>query len=363
MEKLAIDPGFWKKRKVLLTGHTGFKGSWMSLWLQALGADLAGLSLAPPTKPSLFKLARVAENMRSIKGDIRDLRLVRRAFSQVRPEIVIHMAAQSLVRPSYADPLGTYTSNVIGTANVLEAVRRTGTVRVVLVVTSDKCYKNREWIWGYREDEPLGGFDPYSSSKACAEIVTDAYRSSYFADAGKRNPSRGIATARAGNVIGGGDWAKDRLVPDIFRSFIAKQPAPIRNPKAVRPWQHVLDPLHGYLLLTRRLWEDGTRYSGPWNFGPADSDSKPVEWIAARLARLWGEGAQWKCDRSPKPHEAGMLRLNCDKARHLLGWLPRLDLNSALDWTAAWYRQSAAKTDLREFTAAQIAEYSMRGPV
>lgn len=363
LEDLAIDPKFWRKRKVLLTGHTGFKGSWLSLWLQALGAELTGLSLSPPTKPSLFELARVAKGMRSLKGDVRDFRLVKKTIAGTRAEIVIHMAAQSLVRPSYSDPLGTYSTNVMGTANVLESVRQTGTARVVLIVTSDKCYQNRERRRGYRENDPLGGYDPYSSSKACAELVTSAYGNSFFTRSKAGSPGPFVASARAGNVIGGGDWAKDRLVPDIIRSFLARKSAPIRSPKAIRPWQHVLDPLYGYLLLVRNLWEDGRKFAGPWNFGPAESESKPVEWIAGRLAQLWGEGAAWRSDRSPKPHEAGTLRLDCSNARHLLGWRPRLDLNAAIDWTAAWYRQYANKGDSLEFTTAQIAEFSVKRPL
>lgn len=341
---------FWENRRVFITGHTGFKGSWLSLWLQSMGADVAGFALAPPSDPSLFEAARVAQGMASTIGDIRNLDALQAAMKNHRPEIVIHMAAQSLVRPSYADPVETYSTNVMGTVNVLEAMRRTDSVKAAVVVTSDKCYENREWVWGYRENEPMGGHDPYSSSKGCAELVTSAYRSSFFEKSGIA-----LASARAGNVIGGGDWAADRLVPDILRAFEKGMPVVIRNPGAIRPWQHVLEPLSGYLLLARKLVEEGAAFAEGWNFGPEEADAKPVSWIAASMAAAWG--ASWVPDNSAHPHEAHRLKLDCSKARSLLGWLPKWGLETALHEIVLWHQAYLAQADMREFSLNQIAAF------
>ncbi|RYY17500.1 MAG: CDP-glucose 4,6-dehydratase [Alphaproteobacteria bacterium] len=313
-----VNPTFWSGKRVFLTGHTGFKGSWLSLWLQAMGADLTGFALAPPTDPSLFQAADVAQGMTSIIGDIRDAGALAHALVTASPEIVIHMAAQPLVRASYDDPVGTYATNVMGTVHVLEAVRRAPGVRACVVVTTDKCYENREWVWGYREDEAMGGYDPYSNSKGCAELVTSAYRRSFFGESGTAT-----ASARAGNVIGGGDWAVDRLIPDILRAVVAGEPVVIRNPHSIRPWQHVLEPLSGYLVLAQSLWTDPTGAAEGWNFGPRDEDARPVQWIVEQLCELWGDGASWVRDERLQPHEANYLKLDISKARARLGWEPR----------------------------------------
>ena len=344
---------FWRGRRVLLTGHTGFKGSWLSLWLQAAGTDLHGLALAPPTRPNLFTAARIGDGMRSTLCDIRNFDAVRQAVEHCRPEIVIHMAAQPLVRYSYRYPVETYATNVMGTVHVLEAVRLVGSARVVVNVTTDKCYENREWVWGYRENEPMGGFDPYSSSKGCAELATSAYRCSFLADAGI-----GLASARAGNVIGGGDWAEDRLIPDILRAFEQAQPATIRNPGSIRPWQHVLEPLLGYLQLAERLWDEPAHYAGGWNFGPRDDDARPVGWIVEHMVRRWGPEASWRHDDSPQPHEAAYLKLDISKARLQLGWAPRWSLEVALDHIVDWHKAYLGGGDLREKSLEQIKEFS-----
>lgn len=352
-----MKPGFWKDKRVLVTGHTGFKGGWLCLWLQQMGAKVVGYSLEPPSKPSLFELGSVSQGMTSLHGDVCDLAQVVATVQEHRPEIVMHMAAQSLVRFSYGHPVETYATNVMGTVNVLEAVRRDSDVRAVLVVTSDKCYENREREQGYREDEPMGGYDPYSSSKGCAELVTAAYRNSYFNPKQAAHHGAAIASARAGNVIGGGDWAGDRLLPDIVRAFMQRQPVMIRRPDAIRPWQHVLEPLRGYLQLIELLWEHGGRYAEAWNFGPDEDDARPVSWIVDRLVTLWGEGARWTRDAAAQPHEAAYLRLDCTKARALLDWQPGLSLGPALDWTMAWYKAYRDKADMRRFTLDQIARY------
>ena len=344
---------FWRGRRVLLTGHTGFKGSWLSLGLQHLGAELHGLALEPPTRPALYEVARVAEGMASHIGDIRDLETVRRAHAAARPEVVIHMAAQSLVRPSYRDPIGTYATNVMGTAHVLEAARSVGTVRAIVVVTSDKCYENTGQTAGYREDAAMGGHDPYSNSKGCAELVTSAYRRSFLAEAGIA-----VASARAGNVIGGGDWAEDRLIPDMLRAFEAGEAVAIRNPRAVRPWQHVLEPLAGYLTLARQLLEaDGADFAEGWNFGPRDDDARPVDWIADRMAAAWGAGATWRLDGRAQPHEAAHLTLDGSKARARLGWSPRWSVERALDETVGWHRAWLSGGDMRARCLAQFADH------
>lgn len=354
-------PRFWKGKRVLVTGHTGFKGGWLCLWLQALGARVTGYALDPPTKPSMFEAARVGGGMSSVIADIRDLPRLQAALAEARPEIVIHMAAQSLVRPSYADPIETYSVNVIGTVTLLEALRRAPGTRVMVNVTSDKCYENREWVWGYREIDRVGGYDPYSSSKGCAELVTAAFRTSYFNPARHSDHGVGVASARAGNVIGGGDWADDRLVPDIARSFVGGEPVMIRRPHAIRPWQHVLEPLSGYLVLAERLWSDGPGHSEGWNFGPDETDAWPVQAVVERAAALWGDGATWRPDQGQHPHEANYLKLDCAKAKSRLGWRPRWALDEALARTVAWYKAHQAGADLRQLTLDQIHAYAGAG--
>jgi len=357
VEGLGLNPRFWQGRRVFLTGHTGFKGGWLSLWLQSLGAELTGYALAAPTTPSLFEEARVAQGMHSIEGDIRDLARLQEAVKSARPEIVIHMAAQPLVRYSYHYPVETYATNVMGTVHVLEAVRHTPGVRAVVVITTDKCYDNREWVWGYREGDPMGGYDPYSNSKGCAELVSSAYRSSFFNPAEFPAHRVALATARAGNVIGGGDWAADRLIPDIVAAFEAGRPVHIRNPGAVRPWQHVLEPLRGYLMLAERLYEDGPAFAEGWNFGPGDEDAKPVGWIVEQMAARWGELARWQLDQSEHPHEAAYLKLDISKARAQLRWHPALRLDGALGLVIDWAKRRRSGDDVRALTQEQIDHY------
>ncbi|MBU2851351.1 CDP-glucose 4,6-dehydratase [Acidithiobacillus ferrivorans] len=345
---------FWRGRRVFLTGHTGFKGAWLSLWLQEMGAVVSGFSLDPPTDPSLFHLAHVAEGMHSVTGDIRDPAALTSAMQAAQPEIVFHLAAQSLVRYSYAEPVETYATNVMGTVHFLESVRVTPGVRAAVMVTSDKCYENREWVWGYREDEAMGGHDPYSSSKGCAELVTSAYRRSFFAT----GPGVALASARAGNVIGGGDWALDRLLPDILRACAANEAVRIRNPHAIRPWQHVLEPLSGYLLLAQRLLLDGQRFASGWNFGPADQDAQPVSWIVEEVVSQWGDAARWTQDAGEHPHEAHYLKLDCSKAHTELGWQPQWDLRHALNQTIRWHKAYLAGEDLRAVCQEQIRAYA-----
>lgn len=348
---------FWQGKRVLLTGHTGFKGGWLSLWLQSMGAKVTGYALEAPTRPSLFDVARIEEGMSSHMGDIRDLEHLLRVMREARPEIVIHMAAQALVRYSYANPVETYATNVMGTVHLLEAVRQTGGVRVVVNITSDKCYENQEWVWGYRENEPMGGFDPYSNSKGCAELVTSAYRNSYFPPERYSEHGVALASVRAGNVIGGGDWAEDRLIPDFLRAISAGRPVIIRSPHAIRPWQHVLEPLSGYLNLAEKLWHHGKDYMGGWNFGPNDEDAKPVEWIVERMTQLWGEGAAWQLDGGVHPHEAHYLKLDISKARMRLGWQPRWNLDKTLSSIVDWHRVWQGGDDMRAFTCQQIKTY------
>ncbi|MGZ5075734.1 MAG: CDP-glucose 4,6-dehydratase [Methylobacter sp.] len=464
-----VEPSFWAGKTVLLTGHTGFKGSWLSLWLQDMGANVIGYALAAPTNPSLFEAANVAEGMVSIEADIRDFSALSSVFEQYRPEIVIHMAAQPLVRYSYANPIETYSTNVMGTVHLLEAARQTGSMRAIVNVTSDKCYENREWAWGYRENEPMGGYDPYSNSKGCAELVASAYRSSYFnshnfaelssvfeqyqpeivihmaaqplvrysyanpietystnvmgtvhlleaarqtgsmraivnvtsdkcyenrewAWGYRENEAMGgydpysnskgcaelvasayrssyfnshnfaehqvaLASARAGNVIGGGDWAEDRLIPDIMRAIMQGKPVHIRNPHAIRPWQHVLEPLSGYLLLAQKLYQEGAVFAEGWNFGPNDDDAKPVQWIVERLTEAWGEGASWQLDQGDHPHEAHYLKLDCSKAKSRLDWQPRWNLDVTLGKIVTWHKAYKEKMQMREITLKQIADF------
>jgi CDP-glucose 4,6-dehydratase len=351
------DRSFWKDRRVFITGHTGFKGSWLSLWLEALGATVTGYALDPPTQPSLFEQAGVAHTLDSISADVRDFSSLTAAVARCRPDVVIHMAAQSVVRRGYEDPIETYSSNVMGTVHVLEAIRRLGQPCVVVNVTSDKCYANREWVWGYRENEPMGGRDPYSSSKGCAELVTTAYQESFFPPASFGRHRVALASARAGNAIGGGDWTGNQLVPDLMRAFLAGQPCQIRNPAAIRPWQFVLEPLRGYLALAERLAEDPSGFAAGWNFGPADGDAKPVSWIADELARSWGTDASWSHDAADHPREAQFLKLDASKAKACLNWHPVLPLKLALEWIVEWYRAFRAGADLRRLTQTQIARY------
>jgi len=348
---------FWKDKRVLITGHTGFKGSWLSLWLQQMGANAVGYALLPPTEPSLFDIAKVSDGMISITGDIRDLDRFKKTIKKYKPEIVIHMAAQALVRESYNNPIDTYSTNVMGTVNVLEAVRCSDFVNVLVIITSDKCYENCEWVWGYRETDSMGGHDPYSSSKACAELITSAYYRSYFEQA--ENPGRYpvVATTRAGNVVGGGDWASNRLVPDIMKAFMNEKPVVIRYPNAIRPWQHALDPIRGYLMLAEKLWEHGHKFAGAWNFGPRDEDAKPVSWVADFLSQKWGDSAHWELDPNYNLHEATFLKLDCSKARSFLGWKPKIRLNTTLEWVVEWYKAYLETQDIRQFTITQIAHY------
>jgi CDP-glucose 4,6-dehydratase len=348
-----VDPKFWRGRRVLVTGHTGFKGAWLSLWLQSLGARVTGFSNGVPTQPSLYDLARVEEGMESIRGDVRDADAIAKALARSEAEVVIHMAAQPLVRRSFAEPRATYETNVMGTVNLLDAVRLSEGVRAVVNVTSDKCYENREWDWGYREDEPMGGHDPYSSSKGAAELVTSAYRRSFFSDPdGPR-----LASARAGNVIGGGDWGEDRLVPDMMRAALAGETVRVRNPNAIRPWQHVVNPLSGYLVLAEAIWDSPEHASG-WNFGPPEEEARPVGWLVERLAELWPGQLEWTVDDGPHPHEAHYLKLDSSLARSRLGWRPLAPLDIALAETAAWYRELQAGADMREVTLNQLELFS-----
>jgi CDP-glucose 4,6-dehydratase len=352
-----MNPSFWSGKKVFLTGHTGFKGSWLSLWLQQLGAEVTGYALPPPTNPSLFDVAHVAQGMKSILGDIRDGVMLANAMREAAPEIVIHMAAQPLVRRSYVDPTETYSTNVMGTVHLLEAVRQTQSVRAVVNVTTDKCYENKEWVWGYRENEPMGGFDPYSSSKGCAELVTAAYRNSFFNAQNYSEHQVALATARAGNVIGGGDWAENRLIPDILAAFENNQPVVIRNPHATRPWQHVLEPLCGYLTLAEKLYTGGATFAEAFNFGPQSDDAQPVEWIVRQLSSKWIGGGSWKIDAGDHPHEANYLKLDISKAGQRLNWQPGIRLDQALSLIVDWARERQAGSDMRSFTQSQILAY------
>ncbi|TSK06129.1 MAG: CDP-glucose 4,6-dehydratase [Geobacter sp.] len=352
-----LNKKFYSGKKIFVTGHTGFKGSWLCMWLHLAGAQVTGYALDPPTQPSLFELCRVKELMDSVSGDVRDGEKLASAMSAASPDVVIHMAAQPLVRDSYRIPVETYATNVMGTVNLLEAVRNCNSVKAVVNVTTDKCYENKEWAWGYRENEPMGGYDPYSSSKGCAELVTAAYRNSFF------NPTRysehgvAIATARAGNVIGGGDWAADRLIPDCVGALLKGENIIIRNPNAIRPWQHVLEPLSGYLLLAQHLYEKGAAYGTGWNFGPGEDDARPVEWIVQKMCTAWGNGAGYELDDGVHPHEAHYLKLDCSKARGELGWQPKWKLQTSIerivDWTVA-YRDNQP---VRDVCFAQILDY------
>ena len=356
METVALDSKFWRGKKVLLTGHTGFKGSWLSLWLEKLGAHVTGYALPPPTRPSLFELAQIDAGLQSVIGDIRDLPKLKEAMQTGVPEIILHLAAQSLVHESYASPVETFATNVMGTVNVLEAARACASVRAIVIVTSDKCYQNRERQRPYREVDPMGGHDPYSASKGAAELATAAYRSSFFsAKAGGARSA--VATARAGNVIGGGDWAADRLIPDIVRAARRGEAALIRHPRAIRPWQHVLEPLYGYMLLAEKLYQAGDHYAAAWNFGPSEQECRSVEWLATRFLEIWDEGPAWEQSDAGRLHEAGILKLDSSKAHELLGWHPRLKIEDAIDWTATWYKQWTKSANMRAVTLSQIERF------
>lgn len=354
MEKV-VNP--WRGQRVFLTGHTGFKGGWLGLWLTKKEAQVRGFSLPPDTEPCLFNAASISEAFEDIRGDIRDFKVLETSLCEFAPAVVFHLAAQPLVLRSYEDPLGTYSTNLMGTAHVLEAVRKCPSVRAVICVTTDKCYLNRDWYWPYREDDHLGGYDPYSSSKACAEIAVAAYRQSYFRADRLEDHHVAIATARAGNVIGGGDWSENRLVPDLMRGFQSGQPVLIRSPHAVRPWQHVLEPLHGYLMLAERLLERDHGACEAFNFGPNDDSGWTVGEIATKLAQVWGDGAHWEHDVRTAAHEARMLRVDSSKAHSKLGWRPLLTLEMALQWTADWYRAFYSGADMRKKTAGQIEAF------
>jgi CDP-glucose 4,6-dehydratase len=346
------NPDFWRGKRILITGHTGFKGGWLSLWLQSMGATLRGIALKPPTEPALFEVARVAEGMEHHIVDIRNFAAVKEHMDDFKPEIVFHMAAQPLVRLSYIEPVETYATNVMGTVHVLEAARHVGSVKAIVNITTDKCYENREWVWGYREDEPIGGYDPYANSKGCAELVSSAYRKSFL-----RNLGIAIATARAGNVIGGGDWALDRLVPDILRALEKRESVQIRNPQAVRPWQHVLEPLSGYLLLAKSLYMHGQLDAEAWNFGPRDEDARPVLWIVEKLCAQWSGGASWSLQPGDHPHEASFLKVDISKARQRLKWTPRWSLEISLKNITEWHQAWLKGQDMRAVCLTQINQY------
>jgi CDP-glucose 4,6-dehydratase len=354
ISKGIVDASFWKGKKVYLTGHTGFKGSWLSLWLQNMGAIIKGYSLDVNTKPALFSKANVAEEMESEIGDIRNLEQLVESMVSFSPDILIHMAAQPLVRLSYQEPVDTYTTNVIGTVNVLEAARKCINLKAIVSVTTDKCYENKEWEWGYRENEAMGGHDPYASSKGCAELVTSAYRRSFFS----AEHTASLASARAGNVIGGGDWAEDRLIPDILRAFEKSKPVVIRNPLSTRPWQHVLEPLSGYLVLAQELFLNGDEFAEGWNFGPKDEDCKPVSWILDKMVESWGGKASWSLDKENNPHEAGFLKLDCSKAASRLKWKPKWNLQLTLKSIVDWHQVYSNGGDLKKQCLKEINTYS-----
>jgi CDP-glucose 4,6-dehydratase len=356
---MGLNETFWKDKRVLITGHTGFKGSWLSLWLIRLGARVIGYSLPPPTVPCLFEIAAIQRQMRTITGDIRDLKHVTSVMETARPQIVFHMAAQALVRQSYEQPVETYETNVMGTIHLLEAVRRTDSVRALICITSDKCYENKEWLRGYRESDPMGGHDPYSSSKGCAELVISAFRRSFFSDRTNGNRKTAIASTRAGNVIGGGDWGKDRLIPDMLQALSTGNLLRLRNPHATRPWQHVLDPLAGYMRLAEKMVANDAndRFSKAWNFGPGDNSCQPVSWLVEQVNRLSGGKLNWQVDDREGPKEAHFLKLDCSQAQNELGWSPKLNISTALEWVMEWHALYRKNKNMREVTEDQISRY------
>ncbi len=357
-----IAKDFWLGKRVFVTGHTGFKGSWLCMWLQNMGAIVQGYALPPPTRPSLFETSNLSSKIHSVEGDIQNLEQLYKSMHAFKPEIVFHLAAQSLVRLSYESPLETYGTNVMGTVSLLEAVRKIGHIKAIVNITSDKCYENQEWLWGYRESEPMGGFDPYSSSKGCAELITASYRRSFFNLDKYHEHGCALASARAGNVIGGGDWALDRLMPDILKAFSNNQTVTIRNPNAIRPWQHVLEPLSGYLMLAEKLYNEGPLFAEGWNFGPKDENTQSVKWILEYLTAQWGEGASWQLDETNQPHEANFLKLDCSKANAQLGWQPLWGLEHTLDRTVKWYKAWRNGADMYNYSMTEINDYmNLRG--
>ena len=352
-----MNSNFWKNKKVLLTGHTGFKGSWLSIWLKKLGVELVGFSKDIPTKPSLFEIAKVSEGMTSITGNIEDFTAIQKVLKENKPEIVIHMAAQSLVRKSYEEPINTFATNVMGTVNLLQAVKTTGSTLVLINITSDKCYENKGTEKAFSENSPMGGYDPYSSSKGCAELVTSSFRDSFFNLKEFERHGCSLSSVRSGNVIGGGDWAKDRLIPDIMNSISKRIPTQIRNTRSIRPWQFVLEPLFGYLILAQRMWEEGKEFSEPWNFGPDETDCKSVKWILEKISKELDDGFSWKEDTRDNPHEAEMLKLDCNKAKKRLGWKTKLDVNETIEWTVNWYKEYFKNSDMKEYTENQIDKF------
>ena len=355
MENLEMTPSFWNNKRVLITGHTGFKGSWLSIWLKKLGAEVIGFSNLVPTNPSLYELSGINSDIISVTGDIRDLQTVQNIFLQYKPQIVIHMAAQSLVGPSYDDPVETYSTNVMGTVNLFEAIRKSNDTSVIINVTSDKCYENKETLNGYVETDKIGGYDPYSNSKACSELVTSSFRNSFFKD----NPNgKNLASVRAGNIIGGGDWSDNRLVPDIMKSLQQELSLKIRNPDGIRPWQHVLDPLHGYLTLAEHLWDNGSKFSEAWNFGPDQNSVKPVSWIIDQISEYWGSPVNWKKSEQDF-HETHVLSLNCSKSKSELNWNPKLNLIDSIKWTVDWFKEFYNKSDMRKITEKQINDFTL----
>jgi CDP-glucose 4,6-dehydratase len=355
MKVAHVDPVFWKGKKVFLTGHTGFKGSWLSFWLASMGAKVTGYALAPNTSPNLFGVLSIDSLIeKSHIADIRDLTNLQNAMSHTNPDVVIHMAAQPLVRYSYVNPVETYATNVMGTVHVLESTRSIDSINATIVVTTDKCYENKEWVWGYRENESMGGYDPYSNSKGCAELVTSAYRQSYFS---KSKLANHVASARAGNVIGGGDWSEDRLIPDAIKAFETNKPLMIRSPLATRPWQHVLEPLSGYLILAQKLYERGSDFASGWNFGPGDEDNRSVQEVIDLLIAAWGESARWEKEGAEQPHEANLLKLDCSKARSQLGWVPKWSLETATQKIVEWQKAYQTRENMQPVSLAQINQY------
>lgn len=361
MESLVRRANIWRGKRVFLTGHTGFKGGWLALWLALKGATVRGYSLDPPTSATFFADAGVAKTLDDQRGDIRDLPMLEKAIIDFEPHVVFHLAAQPLVRRSYQHPIETFETNVMGTAKLLDCLRRTSSVRAVVSVTTDKCYENKEWLWAYRESDPLGGYDPYSSSKACAELATASFRQSFFPADQFHLHRCAVATARAGNVIGGGDWSTDRLLPDLIRGFITHEPARLRHPRAIRPWQHVLDPLHGYMLLAEYLITCDGVYETAFNFGPPEEGAKPVDWLAKRMAELWGDDARWDLDDEPRVHEAMQLKLDASRARSVLNWRPRLPIEAALCWLVDWHKAREQGADMQAFTLSQISAFESLG--
>ena len=349
-----MNESFWKNKKILITGHTGFKGSWLTIWLKKLGADITGFSKSVPTNPSLFETANIEKDIKSVVGDIQNYELLKETISKCEPEIIFHMAAQSLVIKSYSNPIETFSTNVMGTVNLLYAVKETKKAKIVINITSDKCYENNESLEGYSEEDPMGGHDPYSSSKGCAELITKSFRKSFFSSDHENNI--GLASVRAGNVIGGGDWAENRLIPDIIRAIKNKENVKIRNPNALRPWQHVLDPLNGYISLAEKLWDDQKKHSEGWNFGPEKNEVNPVSWIIEEFNELWKNKINWVVGNN-ELHEANNLILNCQKAKSRLGWNSKINTETALKMTIEWYTKYFDGKNMREVTEEQIIEF------